>query len=289
DVSRKRVQVISAPISAELKYSALSYCWGSSKFLKLKKENLDDFESGKVNFAELPRTFTDAVEVTRKLGLQYIWIDALCIVQDDQTDWSLQASQMRDIYSNSVVTLAAISGMSSASGLFFDRAGGRHIEPTPLNLDHDLDHHRWHTRAWTFQEYVLSRRTIHFGAESIQWECQAPSFGVNKLHAQLTSSTNTLGNQLLSKARGMFLWAKIMLEYTNRELTFESDRLPAIAGVARLFHHQLGTYYCGLWEEEFPRHLLWFSDRSKHTSHHYRAVTWRAPSWSWASLSGPVK
>lgn len=87
-------------------FIALSHCWGGRQPLELTKENADPLKSC-VPWAKLPNTFQDAIAVTRMLGLRYIWIDSLCIIQNDAQDWEREAAKMALIFESAYLTIAA--------------------------------------------------------------------------------------------------------------------------------------------------------------------------------------
>ncbi len=142
---------------------------------------------------QLPKTIRDAISVTKGLGFKYLWVDRLCIVQDDRQDWEDQASQMCDIYERATLTLAAL-GDSDSSGLYpkddkmplllncgteaGDDLGMMHVARPVYTketlsatiLDDELRESRWAKRGWTLQERILSRRVVYFG-ERLSWEC----------------------------------------------------------------------------------------------------------------------
>jgi len=96
-------------------YFTLSHCWGTIDILKLTRENIDDMQR-EIRETELCQTFRDAINVTRMLGFSYIWIDSLCIIQDDVEDWRKEASRMSDVYGGSTLNLAA-SGAQDGRGV----------------------------------------------------------------------------------------------------------------------------------------------------------------------------
>lgn len=103
-------------------YTTLSHCWGSIDLIKLTTTSLESFkESLPIN--QFPKTFTDAIEVNRRLKIRYIWIDSLCIIQegDEMKDWSHEASLMQKVYSNSICNISAAGATDGTKGLFFER------------------------------------------------------------------------------------------------------------------------------------------------------------------------
>lgn len=101
-------------------YMTLSHCWGKARFLKLTSLTHDRLQQG-FALAELPPTFQDAIMVTRALGVNFLWIDALCIIQDSDVDWQHEATMMSQVYSNSICNISALDAQDSTAGLFFDR------------------------------------------------------------------------------------------------------------------------------------------------------------------------
>ncbi|KAF2844737.1 heterokaryon incompatibility, partial [Plenodomus tracheiphilus IPT5] len=150
-------------------YITLSHCWGNlsdtqKKSFCTSQENLSSRCSG-FHVSELPKTFQDAVKVTRALGLSYLWIDSLCIVQsgDNGADWKRESVQMKDIYSQAYMTIAATAAADSLSG-FLDR----HYQPEYIFV---RDKAPLNQRGWVTQEMVLSRRTVYFSPNQMYWTC----------------------------------------------------------------------------------------------------------------------
>lgn len=185
-------------------YVALSYCWGLTATVRTTKSNLSQhFHSiGPIN--SLPATIRDAILATQFLGISYIWIDALCIIQDDPQDWSSEAKLMHLIYLNAELTISSLTAKASTDPLFLP-AKIRSVYPVPIPF-WDAKSHRpsympssnppafythaifrtWlhnshdpstflngpiHTRGWTLQEQLLSTRTLIFGNGILHWEC----------------------------------------------------------------------------------------------------------------------
>jgi hypothetical protein len=101
-------------------YAALSHCWGPEKLLATKKGNISTLQRG-IEWKCLPRTFQDAIQVTHRLDLQYLWVDSLCIIQDDEEDWKTEAPKMGDIYYGAFITIAAASSASGNQSFLQDR------------------------------------------------------------------------------------------------------------------------------------------------------------------------
>lgn len=102
-------------------YASLSHCWGTKELLKTTSETFLDHQK-EVPWAHLSRTFQDAIQLTRELGLHYLWIDSLCIIQDDKKDWEEEAMNMGTIYENAEIVLSAARSKDGGDGLFAKRS-----------------------------------------------------------------------------------------------------------------------------------------------------------------------
>jgi hypothetical protein len=201
------IKLVESPAEAA-SYVALSYSWGSGNPLKTERLTLDAFKIS-ISHSDLPQSFQDAISICHQLEHEYLWIDALCIVQDDPVDWQLESSKMADVYEGAVVTIAAAWASDCTNGCFHRRYHwcGRHNQQLPQTaVDEDLisfNHHlstgqrqtvyigrRYdhettdpvllessqssplYKRAWTFQERLLSRRLLHYTRSELTWECR---------------------------------------------------------------------------------------------------------------------
>ncbi|EXJ76646.1 uncharacterized protein A1O5_01154 [Cladophialophora psammophila CBS 110553] len=121
-----RIRLIEAENEPWLPYCALSYSWGRSKPYLLTVHNLSDFQK-EIHLSNLPKTFQDAIEVVRGIGLRYLWADALCILQGGETsavaseDWFDQTGKMSDIFGNSLITIAASEAHDGSQGFITSR------------------------------------------------------------------------------------------------------------------------------------------------------------------------
>jgi hypothetical protein len=102
-------------------YTTLSHCWGGVTFLTLTKANLALFQE-KIPLAALSLTFAEAIRAARVLGFHYIWIDSLCIIQDDDDDWRREAGRMSQVYSSSSLNFAAAHAANGNEGLFSEKS-----------------------------------------------------------------------------------------------------------------------------------------------------------------------
>ena len=136
---------------------------------------------------ELSKTFQDAIGITRILGIRYIWIDALCIIQDSELDWKRESAQMFRIYSSSYCNLAASSARDGSHGMPYHRDNKApqplklfvnnmicFIEPSTKSIfEANVEHGPLTNRAWVFQERMLSKRNLHFTPKHLLWECNS--------------------------------------------------------------------------------------------------------------------
>lgn len=111
---------LSSEFGTTLKYATLSHCWGSLPFMTLTTTNFEAFRNS-IPLKDISKTFLDAVFVASELGFQYLWVDSLCIVQNDSDDWNAKSSLMSDVYGNSTINMAASSAINGSVGLFLNR------------------------------------------------------------------------------------------------------------------------------------------------------------------------
>jgi hypothetical protein len=153
-----------------IRYATLSYCWGNANF-RTTKEN-EGSHKQQLPLQLIPRTLQDALNLTRNLQIQFLWIDALCIVQDDYAEWMVEASRMQDIYLGSSITIAATDAADSSMGCFFPSPGkldkdslflttraaeqgsGTIIRVQPGDIRTSADKSVLNTRGWVLQEMV---------------------------------------------------------------------------------------------------------------------------------------
>lgn len=344
----------SADLSPTLEYTSLSHRWGKVMILRLLTTNKRDFKE-ELPLQEFPTTFLDAIEFTRYIGLQYIWIDSLCIIQDDVDDWRQEAARMGDVYRFSYCNIAATGFEDSKRGMLVRRdpslvapllikrnceypkgklpfavqamptAGGPVFDPPMKFRSHAREHARrqqvfpdgqyvcfydrfWNdaitnaplsSRGWVFQERLLSPRTIHFGTEQLFWECREAEacetfpLGLPRhFHEGSTYKSERAVSDLddavedeTSLQTAMSAWNAVLASYTAATLTKQSDRLPALSGVAKDMQKVLRSkYVCGLWERFFVYQLLWRLEVPDTPD----VITSGAPSWSWAATAGRV-
>ncbi|KAM0512799.1 hypothetical protein ACHAPE_008432 [Trichoderma viride] len=276
------------------------------------------FERG-VGTQNLPRTFQDAIWVFRQLGIRFLWVDSLCILQDDYQDWIAHSNRMIQIYGNATLTIAASRAQDSAEGFLSERlrnyvalpvemdgvSGEVFAFPLPIRQVGDpeygmkLEGEPITTRGWTLQKRYLSTRMLHFGTSQIFFEC-TQSF-LSEDHCSVSDVNYTDYHLAASAPRERQKpevndWRQIVKQYSQRKLTVETDKLPALAGMASQLL-SLSTppedrcmsntgYLAGLWRDDFIYGLGWARPHSSPTG--TRPQHYCGPSWSWASVHGFV-
>lgn len=307
-----------------VRYATLSHSWGNHVPLKTTRATKSSFEKS-IPENLLPQTFKDAVSTARALGIHYLWIDSLCIVQDDPDDWQAEALEMQNIYSGSTINIAASDAVDSNGGCF--GPGGNVTVPKngdSTNVGHSTEAQnikrgarerrfihfehgnepgstmiRFHietarqiqsrkhlsTRGWVLQEEILSHRIIHCSRSEIYWQCKC---------SYKTQSGQTLDPLEVFREPGDFhvdparreerMWYEWIEDYSSRNFTFPSDKIPAMSGILNHYHKLSGqTPVLGLWKESFAEGLLWV-----------RLGTLTAPcaldipSWTWLSCNTSV-
>jgi hypothetical protein len=289
------------------RYIALSHCWGSSKpELLTTTITLENMKEG-FELSQAPKTFRDAILVTRSLGVPYLWIDSLCIIQGDDADWAAESSKMGDVYSGAYLTIAASNAADDHAGFLHDRPylyAPLRIEVSPgksvnlflqrgdgynQKLFYFIRPEPLRARAWTLQEWYLSPRILDFGSSMMIFECRngvIEEFTVDGGSGRSRHDVEKIVPCLENGGPGHRNWADVIEEYSGRALTFERDKLPALSGVAsRVAARTKSTYCAGLWWEDMPFGLLW---RRSTGTRLQKPTEWLAPSWSWASSIGPV-
>ncbi|KAJ4005495.1 hypothetical protein NW766_011044 [Fusarium irregulare] len=290
------------------KYIALSHCWG-----KLSKEerfctyidNIQDLRQ-QIPFERLPQTFKDAVTATRSLNVEYLWIDSLCIIQEDPEDWKYEAARMEDVFHSAYCTIAANSSTSSLDGFLGYRRERAVIGITtaqgPLYLaqaiddfGRDVERGILNTRGWVFQERALSRRTIHFTSTQVYWECG------HGIHCETLAHLRNPESELLGdsnfpnyglqkyKDDSIRLIQYLYRTYSGLSLTNTTDRSKALLGLEK----PLGRTFksraeYGTLSAYFERLLLWQRDQTPPLIDIPYPDGDAVPSWSWISLIGKI-
>ncbi|UPK96639.1 hypothetical protein LCI18_007574 [Fusarium solani-melongenae] len=306
-------------------YIALSHCWGPRDKLPIRttKQTIQQF-SESISWSDLSKVFQDAVWLSKLLGIGYIWIDSLCIVQDDEQDWETESTKMAQYYSGAHLTISAETSPDGSVPFIgeieerwqrmvystHDRNGhscNYMVQEQHMNQLYTFQAENYYKagcnllphRAWTLQESVLSSRVVHFTPSSLIWHCRGKTacedehrvlgVGMSEWNAQQAVHTlfNLTGSDEENRKGASKLWNTLVWQYTQRKCTFASDRLPAIGGIAESLAPKFpGRYLAGIWEAQLPYGLCW-SRESEVPDLGLREVI--AATWAWASLPPGVR
>ncbi|KAK8029318.1 hypothetical protein PG991_006374 [Apiospora marii] len=336
----------------QVNYVALSYCWGSRPQMMTLKDNVQAHLTN-IPVETLSKTCRDAILATHLLEYEYLWVDALCIIQDDDDDKESEILKMGQIYRYAVLTICAEGSPDAHSGLFPQSpTDPREVYPCQMTMSvasddgpvtrkltlagsrHGEDF--LSKRGWTLQEEVLTSRALVIGQGIISWRCASaaaretdpvlkslpivpymhdsddldefdddiPRFpGLSLDIARMRSwlyefpgARRIASNHRLDANHPAFTaWYALIQGYSDRELKYVKDTLPAVQGIATILESSLATRYVkGLWLADLPRGLLWYvaanDDRpvigSPTALYHDATGNTKPniPSWSWATV-----
>ncbi|KAJ8131229.1 hypothetical protein O1611_g2398 [Lasiodiplodia mahajangana] len=315
---------------ARLEYAALSYCWGSlveaASQYRTTRETLQQ-RLAQIDIAQTTAVIRDAAEVCKALGIRYLWVDAVCIIQDDKVGWEREAAQMSNVYRNSILTICPVLSSSHSQGFLHKRSNGidipfsSRVNPdivghytfrysvsglTDLNacghpFSEDFNKTVWAHRAWTFQEFHLSKFLLCFGKRKIhiisrkgiltEGETEYEQIGVPAVSflEHCIAEGEHLDRELVYNH-----WMGLAAEYSYKQFTYPTDKFPALSGLASYFHTLLDfddRYIAGLWQKDLHRQLFWMvCDKERRGFDELfgprcSSQQFIAPSWSWANQS----
>ncbi|KAF4627713.1 hypothetical protein G7Y89_g10440 [Cudoniella acicularis] len=274
-------------------YITLSHCWGLKIMLTTTQETKTERYKG-IPLSLLPKVFEDAIKIAKILGMIYLWIDSLCIIQDSVEDWQKESKRMHEYYGNSILTISALDSPDSHHGILNPRESEPFVTLTSeqnLLLRKGFPAQRdvfgfspLNSRAWALQERLLSTRILHYGKHEIFWECMTCSaregstvvsdepyqpgyvvisegmdfkriMGYLKRQSHLEAMLGPAAGSVSSGVES--IWFRLVTRYTIRDLTKVSDRLPAISGLAsQIAQVTKREYLAGIWKEDLED-LLW--------------------------------
>jgi hypothetical protein len=346
-------------------YMTLSHSWGGVSPIITTTDTLSQRMQA-IPYKKLPKTFQDAVTITRSLGINYLWIDSLCILQDSQEDWQREAAKMKDVYANCYAMIAADDSPNAHGGCFTSMENVNRVsnsyavdslgpyfskvrayvrlthqrDPFHMEICHRIgDPHAppessrsiLNLRGWTFQERVLAPRVLHFGRSEFAWECpetlacecQTTSTSFDKesrfkallADRPLREAHLGQGNSVTNGQVDILLWTHFVKEFTERQLSYSTDILHALSGLASYMAAATeADYVCGIWKKQLAEFLMWrvdyamfgdnfnlnlntaaqpfrlqsSSSQASSPVRPRRHKSYYAPSWSWASIIGPI-
>ncbi|KAK1064174.1 hypothetical protein LTR12_005911 [Friedmanniomyces endolithicus] len=295
-------------------YISLSHRWGSPKQLLLKTTNRATLRRS-IPLAGLKKSIQDAITIVQRLGVSYLWVDTLCILQDDPQDLAREIADMHNIYSNAVCNIAASDAEADDEGCFVHRdpalvtqyrvrlivdpsGEARHVlhrgwQPASDSVDSSV----LASRGWVFQERLLSRRLLHCTKQGLVWECfdtepseMFPEGQLERLghpHSRLKAALvkeepSIYGSKLLNED-----WPTIVQYYTVCNLTYSQDKLKALAGISAMIQEVTDDeYVAGFWKSRLLWSLCWVPMTLN--PRRFPSTSSPAPSWSWASVQGTI-
>ncbi|KAI0387553.1 heterokaryon incompatibility protein-domain-containing protein [Hypomontagnella monticulosa] len=285
----------------ETSYATLSHCWGNHLPLRATRENEKQFMEG-IPKEYIPQTFRDALDICRALNIPYLWIDALCITQDDPVEWQQEAAHMKNIYSGSVLTIAASDAENSLQGCFGNlevrQSKKRRRSPVYFKIrvasstilvrvqrgqvTSFIDETVLSGRGWTLQESILSGRVIHCMQEEIHWQCHCGYRVETGLSLSRPAAVSMASLRNETKRDLETIWYRWMEDYSRRKFSVPSDRLAALAGLVQKFQGGAGDEaFLETWGSSIIRDMLWL--RIGKPIEDISLVLPNIPSWSWLS------
>lgn len=309
--SDKIVTLVELGSESRQKYAALSYA-SSSGIVSSWGTN----ESNEIRVSSLPKLFQDAIDISCTLNMRYLWIDSLCIPRGE-TEWQPSSHEAGSVYANAYLTISATGAADLFEGLLFPRPEPKSVQihyetnndvvgtvlATNLPLAKEVIRSRYMEMqnepisrgVWSFQDRVLSKRTVHFASDQIYIECMQQFVSEDGLlerlryHTtieELPPGTRDYRPRAMNQSHKS-RWFAIVEDYVKREPVLPADRLPALANIARAFQRLAGSgrdeYIAGHWKDYLVESLCWQSLACK------PARDTEAPSWSWVSVEGIIR
>jgi hypothetical protein len=282
----------------DIHYVTLSYCWGQTpQHMTLTSRNYQQLTTTGIPITDLEATFSDATRIVIQLGLKYLWIDALCIVQNShqQRDWIYHVDQMKDIYGSCFLNIAAAYADNASVGCFSKRPLGATMpvslpapvfdgRETPIPEDPStirifppqfdpLPAFNLNSRGWVFQERLLSPRTVHYDAHEVYWECHAlvasgavPDGPTQLEYRDFASHPERPpfgwrpdGETTENLKLDISHWTNLASTYSKRRLTEKCDRLVAFSAIASKISEAYNEeYVAGIFVSHLPTALMWY-------------------------------
>ncbi|KAH6705438.1 heterokaryon incompatibility protein-domain-containing protein [Leptodontidium sp. MPI-SDFR-AT-0119] len=297
-----------------VQYITLSYVWGGKPIFKTTRENFQSLQ--------IPGALDSVSRLTRDVAsvVKYLWIDVLCIIQDDEGHKRVQINRMADIYGNSCLTIVALTGNDSDSPL----PGISTPRPQTISVIHGMPFsfhlsgltqtahdQRYETRGWTFQERLISRRCLYFCDRQVYLECRkictsdheqqfpeqdrgrysVPLNPLHALHLKDKDKTGSEGEVEKFSLSAMETFISVVCQYTARTLSLPSDIENAFLGIQSFMTRKLGwRFIAGLPDGVFDWALLWVpkGQLKRRSWIDGRGKEVRPPSWSWMGWEGQV-
>ncbi|TGO51974.1 hypothetical protein BCON_0150g00060 [Botryotinia convoluta] len=312
------MKIVKMGIHEVPKYFILSYVWGRPPFLLLEKKNENEFSTpGSLTTKRIPQTILDAIDITRRFEVRYLWVDALCIVQDDLENKMHEIDRMHIIYAQASMTIVAATGDDANFGLLdidpiFTGAETHLINNIRFTVDsmelrEVIEFSTWFTRGWTFQELVFSKRILYFTTERTYYSCEEGSwseyFPLLTLDINENEDTDEIENifydeslktgfDFRNKLDPFENYMAMVSKMSTRQFTQESDCLNACRGFyTGLLLKGLGGSVCGIPAICFEFALAWQPEGNltRRGSQDLSSGNFQFPTWSWAGWKGQIE
>ncbi|KIW15309.1 hypothetical protein PV08_05354 [Exophiala spinifera] len=316
------LNIIQVPKGFDSDYVALSYCWGKKDDWWIQYVEASQQGGWEIEGDKMPQTYQDAVAACIALGYSYLWVDCLCIKQGDMDDWLTESAKMSDVYTNAILVISASDAVSCGAGFLQDRpplqrdgavmhildddgtVGLARLCPPNTDFQTLVGDGPVAQRAWCLQERQLAPRVLHICQAEVFFECvRCRRYESEKIPGAEFDTSDESGyhfnipdRNFHSEAKGkppgnvvdVLSWFVIVQDYANRSLFDAGDKLIAIAGLARRAHDIIkGDYLAGIWRKYVHFGLAWMVENTAIATRAPESP-YRAPSWSWASMDGPV-
>ena len=281
----------------EQSFFALSYVWGEdlpSSLLEASSATIDSMgQEGGLPTSQMPRTIENAIQICIQLGQNHLWVDRLCVIQDDDEDKESQIEAMKEIFSSAELVLIAaygdsmsfgIAGVGPSRSLTQQREHflGLQVTNVSQNIQDDpLD--LWHTRGWTYQEAVLSRRRLYLSNKGAHFECERLIYHEDRCNLEINHRDFDWTKLTLPQEHAPFQsYKRHIRHYGSRKLTYISDAYNAVDGILQSLYKGKSSFLHGLPRLDFDRALLWYPNMAGYTVERLDTGQEVLPTWSWS-------
>ncbi|KAI1880893.1 hypothetical protein JX265_001133 [Neoarthrinium moseri] len=262
----------------DFRYATLSHCWGKLAMFTLKRDKLEELQV-RIPSQQVAKTFRDAVDITRRIGLKYRWIDSLCILQDDDGDWSREAVLMSEIYGSSSLNIAATGAADGRVGCYQER-GPAAVAAQQLTASDQTG-----SQAFDRFNFDIYRQNIVESPLFI-WEC-GQKLACETFSEDMPSPLSTQHAWFQKRKSNLNVWIDTVTQYSRCNPTDPWDKLIAISGISNWLQGKTNDeYIAGLWLKYIEHQMVWCTEDGAVTR---RPAGFRAPSWSWPSIDGLIR
>jgi hypothetical protein len=301
-----RAKDIQGKAHEKARYCALSYVWGSTERFASTTQNLQELSANQaLKGLNLPKTIMDSIRFCQEIGCKFLWVDSLCIVQDDEESKQGQIDSMDVIYSHAYLAIIAAAGDNADTGIppfgsarfpsnhslvmIQTSKGTLAASLSPQIASDEIASSTWSSRGWTLQEYALSRRVLFLTGSFVFFRCAKRLFCEDFGHGW-TGFSNLRGDNLawdlpvppfyrqMQDPHRHYTksFSALLANYVGRNLRYEKDILAAFTGILLRTEWSIGRHVWGLPSKEFGTALQWYT--------HMPFPCERRegfPSWSW--------